>query len=290
MPRRFDLVLFGGLTKLFFCLAALALGLLLRFSLPHEVAAAKSETELPVLMYHSVLKDPLRSGKYIVTPQTVEKDFAYLKQHGYESILPSELAERVTKGEPLPEKPVMITFDDGYLNNLTYVLPLLEEYDFKAVISIVGSYSKCFSDNPDHNPAYAHLCWNDIAELSESGRVEIGNHTYDMHKKEKRKGAKRMLGESEAQYYEALISDVGITQSLLEEYCGIVPTTFAYPYGYVCEESVPILKEMGFTVLLTCTEKVNMIGADPEALFSLGRFNRESSVTTERFMKKMGIH
>lgn len=291
MPRRFFLIASGRVARLSLCaVAALLLALPLGIALPRVAAAEKQGVELPVLMYHSVLKDTGRSGRYIVTPQTVENDFAYLKEHGYESILPCELAERVTKGEPLPEKPVMITFDDGYLNNLTYVLPLLEKYDYKAVVSIVGSYSECFSVTPDHNPAYAHLCWDDIAELSESGRVEIGNHTYDMHKKDKRKGAKRMMGESEAQYYETLIADVGKTQSLLEEYCGIVPTTFAYPFGYVCEESVPILKEMGFTVLLTCTEKVNMIGPDPGVLFSLGRFNRESGISTERFMKKMGVH
>lgn len=257
--------------------------------LPMSIQTAESGTELPIIMYHSVLKSPSRAGTYIVSPQTVECDLKYLKEHGYTSMFASELAQAVLTGGELPQKPVIITLDDGYLNNLTYVLPLLEKYDMKAVVSVVGIYSETFSESPDPNPAYAHLCWNDIEELTASGRVEIGNHTYDMHKKTARKGTKKQLGESEAEYYETLITDVGRTQSLLEEFCGIVPTTFAYPYGYISRESVPILQEMGFTALLTCTEKVNMITADPKVLTSLGRFNRPSGVSTERFMKKMGI-
>lgn len=268
---------------------ALTAGLLLLFQALPARPAAKQGTPLPILMYHGVLKDQNRAGQYIVTPQTVEQDLAYLADRGYTAILASELAQAVHSGAPLPEKPVMITFDDGFLNNLTYVLPLLEKYDMKAVISIVGSYCACFSANPDPNPAYAHLCWQEIDALVDSGRVEIGNHTYDMHNKSPRKGARRMRGESEAEYYEALVQDVGRTQSLLEEHCGILPTTFAYPYGYISKESVPILQEMGFTVLLTCTEQVNMLTGDPAVLLELGRFNRASGVSTERFMKKLGI-
>ena len=98
-----------------------------------------------------------------------------------------------------------------------------------------------------------------------------------------------MKGESEVDYYGALVCDIGATQSLLEENCGILPTTFAYPYGSIREESIPILQEMGFNVLLTCTEKVNMITGDIRQLLGLGRFNRPSGISTERFMKKMGI-
>ena len=271
-----------------FCLV-MSLILVKAASVPVAVMAQAEGTPLPIIMYHSVLKDPKRSGSYIVSPQTVENDLAFLKQHGYTAVLPCELYEMMTKGESLPEKPIMITFDDGFLNNLTYVLPLLEKYDMKAVVSVVGSYCECFSKIPDPNPAYAYLSWEDIIELTETQRVEIGNHSYDMHKKEKRKGIKRMIGENEAEYYRALVCDVGATQSLLEENCGIVPTVFAYPFGSVCEEAVPILQEMGFKTLLTCSEKVNMLNGDITALLNLGRFNRPSELSTERFMKKLGI-
>jgi len=263
--------------------------LLIKTAVEAPIQADAKGTPLPILMYHSVLKDPSRAGEYVVSPDLLESDLACLKKYGYTAILPSELYEMVTKGENLPQKPVMITFDDGFLNNLTYALPLLEKYDMKATVAVVGIYSERFSNMPDPNPAYAHLSWDDITEMTGSGRIEIANHSYDMHKKEDRKGTRRKFGEDEAEYYAALVEDIGKTQSLLEEHCGILPTAFAYPYGSISHESVPILQEMGFNVLFTCAEKVNMINGDAAELLSLGRFNRPSGISTERFMKKAGI-
>ena len=283
----------------FFCISVraraicclLMAGLLLHMAatLPASTAAGAKGVTVPIIMYHSVLNNKSKTGPYTVTPETVERDFAYIKAHGYTTMLVSELADAVLSGQALPEKPIIITLDDGHLNNLTYVLPLLEKYDMKAVVSVVGSYSECYSKSPDHNPDYAYLCWEDIDELTAAGRVEIGNHTYDMHKKDIRKGSKKKLGESDAEYCEALMTDVGKTQSLLEEYCGIVPTTFAYPYGYISKESIPILQEMGFTAMLTCSETINVITGDPNVLQALGRFNRPYGVSTQKFMKRIGV-
>ncbi|MDD3203713.1 MAG: polysaccharide deacetylase family protein [Pygmaiobacter massiliensis] len=283
----------------FFCISVraraicclLMTGLLLHMSamLPASAAAGANGVALPIIMYHSVLKDKSLAGPYIVTPETIESDFAYIKAHEYTTMFVSELANAVLTGEALPEKPIIITFDDGYLNNLTYVLPLLEKYDMKAVISVVGSYCECYAQKPDPNPAYAYLCWEDIDVLTNTGRIEIGNHSYNLHRKNTRKGAKKKLGESDADYYAALLTDVGKTQSLLEEYCGIVPTTFAYPFGYISKDAVPILQEMGFTAMLTCCEKVNIITGEPKVLQALGRFNRPYGVSTQRFMARIGV-
>ena len=188
-PHPFACVVLGIRGAAVFLLAALLIGASTK--LPDPLAADSQGTELPILMYHSVLRDEKRSGKYIVSPHTIEEDLAYLSGHGYTAILPAELAGIVNRGGRLPEKPVIISLDDGYLNNLTYVLPLLEQYDMKAVIAVVGSYSEKFSEKPDPNPAYAHLTWADITLLADSGRVEIANHSYDMHRQSPRRGAKR---------------------------------------------------------------------------------------------------
>ena len=258
-------------------------------ALPTTTLAETNGTEVPIIMYHSVLKDRALSGVYVVSPETVESDLSYLKARGYTTIFVSELTDAVLTGKDLPEKPIIITLDDGYLNNKTYMLPLLEKYDMKAVISVVGVFSECYSVTPDPNPAYAYLCWNDIDEITASGRIEIANHSFDMHKKGARKGIKKMNGESDAEYYQAIVEDVGKLQSELEEFCGIVPTTFTYPFGYISKEAIPILQEMGFTAMLTCAERVNIITGDPKVLQALGRFNRPSGISTERFMKRLGI-
>lgn len=249
-------------------------------------ADAQPEIPLPILMYHSVLKDAHRSNKYVVTPDQLEKDLAYLQQNGYTTVFVQDLIGYVYEGAPLPEKPVMLSFDDGYYNNYTYVLPLLEKYDMKAVISVVGSYAQRFSDTPDPNPNYAYLSWEDIRALKDSGRVEIQNHSYDMHKQTGRNGAQKKAGESVDAYRAALGEDAMALQAALRENCDILPTAFTYPFGAYSKESLPILKELGFRATLTCTEKVNYITRDPECLFGLHRFNRPSGISTQTFMHK----
>lgn len=251
-----------------------------------DASIAQKNVSLPILMYHSILKNPQRAGDYVVCPDVFKEDLQYLKKHGYESIVVQDLINYVYYGVQLPEKPVMITLDDGYYNNLTYVLPILEKLDMKAVISVVGSYSEKYSDSRDPNPNYAYLSFEDINTMRSSGRIEIQNHSYDMHSVESRRGTMKKSGESEAQYREVFCSDAIRAQQLLKENCGFEPTAFTYPFGYVSKESEDYLKDMGFLCSMICFERINII-SDEESLFNLGRFNRPSGITTEAFMKKI---
>ena len=108
------------------------------------LASEPDGVALPVIMYHSVLKDGARIGKYVVSPDSFEHDLAFLKDNGYETVSISDLTDFVYEGKKLPEKPVMITFDDGYYNNLVYAAPLLEKYNMKAVISVGMTSQKKF--------------------------------------------------------------------------------------------------------------------------------------------------
>ena len=76
-------------------------------------AAASEGVEVPVVMYHSMLKDEARHGQYVISPEEFENDLQYLQSHGYTTILIEDLIA-YTKGGSLPEKPVLLTFDDGY--------------------------------------------------------------------------------------------------------------------------------------------------------------------------------
>ena len=242
---------------------------------------------VPIIMYHSVLKDQSRAGRFVVSPTTVESDMEYLKEHGYTAIFVKDLIDYVYNDVKLPDKPIILTFDDGFYNNETYVLPLLKEYNMKAVISVVGSYSEATFQTNDHNPSYAYLTWEDISELSKSGYVEIGNHTYNMHSNSSRKGCSIMSGESNDHYAKAIDDDILKLQNILTQKSGVTPVTFAYPFGYISKESVPLLKEIGIKATLTCYEKPNYITKNPDTLFGLNRYNRESGISTERFMKKV---
>lgn len=250
-------------------------------------ASADAGVRLPILMYHSILKDPASTGMYVITPTALEEDLRYLRDNGYQTVVVADLLAYVDEGTPLPEKPVMLTLDDGYLNNLTYLLPLLERFEMRAVISVIGRYTALYSDTSDPNPAYAHLTWDDIRTLSESGRVEIQNHSYDMHRQAARRGAGRKSGESMAAYAQALTEDVCTLQTLLQTKCGISPTAFVYPYGQVSRGADEILAGLGFRCTMTCEERVNQITRSAESLFGLGRFNRSGTESTAALMRKI---
>lgn len=255
-----------------------------------ETAAQTSvnaEVFVPVLMYHSILDNSSRTGDYVVDRKVFEADMEYLIENGYNTVFVSDLIDYVEGNAELPEKPVVVTFDDGYYNVMAYAYPFMKEHGLKGVVNIVGSYTDISTDHDEHNPAYSNLTWNEIAELNDSGVFEIGNHTYDMHSLEGRRGCKRISGESSEEYRSCLFSDIGMLQGLLEDKSGVRPVTFAYPYGFITDESVEIIKEMGFKALLTCYEKPNYISRDdPECLMCINRYNRPSGISTEQYMEK----
>lgn len=251
--------------------------------------AAEEGVFLPILMYHSILKDTSKTGDYVITPTSLAEDMQYLKDHGYHTVVMHDVIEYVYEGTPLPDHPVILSFDDGFYNNLTYLLPLLIQYDMQAIVSPVGEYTEEYSENPDPNPAYAYLSWDDILTLTDSGRVEIQNHSYSMHSNCGRHGALKKWGESDAEYQQSFQGDVGKMQSLLQEYCGITPTTFVYPFGGICDASLSNVKDMGFLASFSCCERANYLTNDPECLYQLGRYNRSGLTTTDKIMKKAGI-
>lgn len=243
---------------------------------------------VPIIMYHSILKNS-HLGKYVITPEEFENDMRYLSEHKYNSITMTDLINYVENSGDIPLKPVIITFDDGNLNNYIYGRPVLEKYRMKAVVSIIGSYTEAFSapPYPTADPSYAHVSWKQIKEMQDSGYFEIQNHSYNLHSINKRNGAKRHKGESLESYRNMLTSDIMKLQSKLRESCGITPNTFTYPFGAISKESDAILRELGFKASLSCLEGVNLINRDNrDVLFGLKRKNRPHGVDTQTFFKK----
>ena len=270
---------------LLFC-GVLLMGLSLSGPVRPASGPVDSGISLPIIMYHHILKDPARQGEYVVSPQILEEDFAYLKRLGYESIVIQDLIDYIQYGEPLPEKPIMITFDDGYLSNLVYAYPLLEKYDLKAVISVVGSFCQRYTDDPDDNPAYAQLSWDQVGQLAATGRVEIQNHSYNLHQSQQGASLQEAAGESLDQYRSRLQQDLSLNQQLIEQATGKRPTCITYPFGLTTDAARQLVREMGFASSLSCYERVNRITRDPECLFDLGRFNRAAGLSRTAFFER----
>lgn len=269
----------------FLLLALVSLCFFARVSL--AFAATDGEVVLPVLMYHSVLKS--RSGTYIVSPAQMESDFKALTSAGYTAVTIRQVIDFVDGKGNLPKKPVLITFDDGHYNNMYYALPLLEKYNMKAVLNVIGKFSDHSTTSGDvDNPNYSHVTWEEVAELSRGGVIEIGNHTYNMHNYKPRFGVAQQYGESDEHYVQALKNDVGKLQKILFEHTGTQCVTFAYPFGKYNTIAERTLVEMGFRVMFTCNEGVSTIcRGKPETLYKLKRVNRSGLYDTATVMSKI---
>lgn len=245
--------------------------------------------DLPIIMYHSVLKDTALSGKYVITPQTLENDIDYLKGNGYTFVSATDIIAFVEENRPLPSKPIMLTFDDGFYNNYGYVMPILSKKNAKAVISVVGSYTDEYSKSSIANMTYGYLRWSEIYEMFISKRVDVGNHSYNFHSNTNgRNGSKRKYGESEDTYLDIFIADTRKAQDRFMEKTGFIPLIYTYPFGAYSEETTDALKNMGFKMSLTCTEGINKI-SNSDSLFLLKRYNRPSGISSADFFEIKNI-
>lgn len=252
-----------------------------------------STIRLPVAMYHHILPAASKLGDYVISPDQFEDDLRYIQDCGYTTITITELLAALEEDAPLPEKPILITFDDGYESVRTYAYPLLQKYGMKAVVSIIGSHTDLFSDpTQTRHINYSHLSWDQLRELQATGIFEIGNHTQNMHEDGSngtRLGIRIQTGESAEEYRSALFQDIDALSAKMEWELGHRPVTFAYPFGALCEESRPLLTEMGFRVILTCEEKVNVISENSTEPLVLKRFNRAHHYSTYDYFKQMDI-
>lgn len=257
-----------------------------RESSPAALSKSSDAIELPIIMYHALVEKKSQQNKYFIPPEIFEEDLKYLSDNGYTAITMTELIDYVYNDAKLPEKPIILTFDDGYYNNFLYAFPLLKKYNQKAVISIIGIQSDRYSLLKDKNSYYSHLTWSEINEMIISGHVELQNHTYDMHTYDKgRKGCTEKIGESADEYKRVLISDIGLMQQKIIDNTGTVPNTITYPFGFYSDETEAIIKELGFKASLTCSEKLNYITKDPDCLYKLGRFLRPPEKSSSKFFE-----
>lgn len=248
---------------------------------------AGEEVQLPVLMYHSILNS--RKGVYVISERQLRDDLRALRRAGYSFVRASEVIAYAEGRGNLPEKPVLITFDDGHYNTYHYALPILREMNASAVFNVVGKYTdSCSGKGEKDNPNYSYLTWEEIGEMAQMPEAEIGNHTYAMHEYHPRFGVERIRGETDAAYKAALQKDICGMQQTLKEKSGVVPQVFAYPFGKYNKTAEQIILGMGFKMILTCTEGVSTVRqGDPTSLYALKRFNRNGAMSTAFILQEV---
>lgn len=247
---------------------------------PEPVPAGGSR--LPILMYHHVVADGEECNDMTVTASRLETDLQWLSEHGYHTVLPSELAA----GTPLPANPVMITFDDGYRSNYELAYPLFQKYQAKAVISLMVSMPDCWAESC--------LSWDMCREMAASGLVEIGSHTYLCHNLDGRCGAfvpggtngvEREPGESDAGFQARVLDDVQKSYDRIAEEVA-VPAFFAYPFGRTEPDADPLIQEL-FPV--TAVTSLKPVPADLSGgLYKLPRITVTMDESLSRLLKRAG--
>ncbi len=272
---------------------ALALGaaaLVLGAAAAAGVSAMEKPVEVPIVMYHALLKDEAYHGRYVVSPAEFEQDLLYLKRHGYTTILVEDLIA-YTQGGSLPEKPILLTFDDGYYNNYLYAFPLAQKYQCKFVISPIGRYADQYTETGETNAYYTHATWDQLKEMADSGLVEVQNHSYNLHaNRGGREGAGQKPGETDAQYEALLAEDLGRAQEAVKSHLGKAPQAFVYPFGAMSKASPGIVKKLGFAATMTCREKTAKVTRDPESLYGMGRYLRPTGMSAKDFFEgKLGL-
>lgn len=276
-----------------FIVIAIIFSLIMMFAVSKQsvavetISEAKGEISLPIIMYHSFLKDEKMQGDYTVSPELFEADLKYITANGYTTVTVNDLIAYVYEGKDLPDKCIMLTFDDGYYNNYYYAYPLLKKYNCKAVISPIASMTEKFTYSGEVSISYGNFSVSEMQEMINSGYIEIQNHSYDMHTLTPRKGVEQKKGESFETYKNVITEDITKAQTFIKENTGEKPKCFVYPFGAESKSTLSIIKELGFVSTFTCTEKLNTITKDPESLYELGRFRRDRKETMEQLLKRV---
>lgn len=255
---------------------------------PLSLSDSRASVDIPILMYHSISKDSSGENEYTVSQRRFEEDLKWLRDNGYTTVFPSQLVSYAKEGAMLPAKPVILSFDDGFANNYLYAFPLLQKYNMKAVIALIGVESDRSSGDIYRNPEHSNLTWGEAAILARSGLLELASHTYDLHTiSAARKGADKSHGESAADYRQVLTEDLTKNQELIEAASGKPPGTFAWPFGaYPADRSAdPILRDIGFDVTFTSYQHTSTVEkGNPESLYGLGRYLRTPSFDIKKII------
>ena len=228
---------------------------------------------VPILRYHHLVEEG-EAGDTVLSAAVFAGQMDALKAAGYTTVDIWQLRDYVEHGTPLPEKPVMISFDDGYESNYSIAYPILKERGFKATIFAIGVSMGKDTYKDTGKPMIPHFSLEQAAEMTASGLITVASHGYDVHEVEGldpepvRKGPLQREGESEAEYVEFLTQDAKRMQELLGEAGGF----FSYPTSRHDERCLVILSRAGvFATVCGDGPCATLLKGLPQCLYDMPR-------------------
>ena len=252
----------------------------------------EQKQSIPVLMYHHF--DESESSTVTIHPDEFEEQMRYLQSEGYTALSNQALLDIINNEKEMPEKPIVITMDDGYESNYTYAYPIIKKYDMFATIYVIGSKMRETNDS-EYPPEIPKLSWEQAKEMVDSGYMDIQSHTFDMHYKLPNESGKEIalitgpvnmdgILETEEEYEARVITDLTENKRLIEEKIGNDVIALAYPYGAFNDDSERLLKESDYLMSFTVKEDVNLVD---DGAFLLNRINVPAGMTGKDIVKEI---
>lgn len=253
-----------------------------------EILTTIEGPKIPVLMYHILLHG--RNDVISVDPERFREQMLAIRSAGYNSITDYELAAHLENNHPLPDKPILITFDDGYKSTYTEAFPVLKELGMEATVNVIAS--RIFeSPSTQHPDEFEKITWTD-ARLME-GTVTIQGHTWDSHHKKMdlhntNKGvisgrlAYGIETESQSDFEKRVLADFVLSKRIIEEKMGYKVVSLAYPYGQYSADTISLAKKAGYK--LAFTVEAGLVQKESAKLFELNRITADGAYSGEELL------
>ncbi|NJL89475.1 MAG: polysaccharide deacetylase family protein [Coleofasciculaceae cyanobacterium SM2_1_6] len=223
------------------------------------------QAKVPVMMYHDVL--PEKEVPWDNTPQEIAEHFRLIKAQGLTPISLQQLVTHLHTGLPLPEKPIVLTFDDGYGGHYEYVYKLMQEYNYPVAFSVyTDGVGKEAIPNSDRRPGgpRTHVSWEQLQEMAANPLVEIISHsvTHPLDMRE----------QTDAQITKELVE----AKQILESKLGVSVDYFTYPVGKNDDRVRRLVKEAGYVAAFTMHEDPTkeQLAGESENLLAIGRWGQ----------------
>ena len=210
--------------------------------------------KVPVMMYHDILPEP--EVFFDVTPEQLEADFQLIQDQGLTPISLDQLVNHLRTGVPLPEKPILLTFDDGYKGHYTYVYPLLKKYNYPAAFSI-------FTAKVDGDIiGRSTVTWRQLRLMATDSLVTIAAHSVTHPPN------LTTLPDYELEW------EVIESKHILETRLGIPIRHFTYPAGHYNRRVIEAVEEGRYLSALTMDDHDERFAGESESLLAIARFGQ----------------
>ena len=268
-------------------------------------AHAEPAVKFTMLSYHEISdrENALVPG-YSVSPASFAQQMQWLKDSGYHFISLDDVVADEAGRKPLPDKAVLITFDDGYRSVYTQAFPVLKSLNAPAVVALVGSWLESRDGRVNFDgrsiPRDDLLYWQDIEEMTRSGLVEVASHSYALHQgivsnpqgnlqpaaTARRWIAEQNRYEDEASYRRRVAADLRRNSALIKSHLGKGPRVIVWPYGRYNIETRTIAAKLGMRIGFTLDDGPNT--ADTP-LYGLRRVLVESGQTIDMINREIQL-